>query len=180
MLKKDITELTRISLADYRLLPKLPVCLIADNIRSAHNIGALLRTADAFGIAALHLCGITPLPPHPDIHKTALGAENSVEWHHWPTTLEAIDALRADGWTICALEQAHTSIPLQLDSPEAGQKIAVIAGNEVDGVSEEALQRADHILEIPQKGTKHSLNVSVSASIALYQLAVISPLIHKN
>lgn len=158
----------RISISSYRDTPKLPIALIADNIRSAHNIGALFRTADAFRIHSIHLCGISPTPPATDIHKTALGAEQAVDHHYHPTTIAAINTLRSQGWTICALEQAHDSIPLHAYRPAT--PTAIIAGNEVDGVSEEALALCDHILEIPQQGTKHSLNVSVSASIALYHL----------
>lgn len=176
MIKKDITELTRTTVAEYREAEKARVCLVADNVRSQHNVGAMLRTADALRIAEVHLCGISPAPPHPDIHKTALGAEESVAWRAWPDTVRALCRLKDEGWTLCALEQAHGSVPLHLFRPPRDAKIALVAGNEVEGVGEEALYLCDHIFEIPQFGTKHSLNVSVSVGMALYQLVILDGL----
>lgn len=176
MIKKDITELTRTTVTEYRAAPKARVCLVAEDIRSQHNVGALLRTADALRVAEVHLCGITPAPPHPDIHKTALGAEESVAWRQWPDAPAALRHLASRGWTLCALEQAHGSVPLHEFRPGPDEKIALVAGNEVQGVSEQTLRLCSHILEIPQFGTKHSLNVSVSAGMALYQLVIIDGL----
>ena len=163
-------ELCRTSVEEYREMEKLPVCLVADNVRSRHNVGAFFRTADAFRIHSIYLCGISPLPPDTDIHKTALGAEKAVQWQHFPSTMKAIDYLLEEGWTIVALEQTHNSVELDSFHPAPDEKIALIAGNEVEGVSEEVLRRCHYMVEIPQQGTKHSLNVSVSAGIALYTL----------
>lgn len=176
MIKKNITELTRTTVAEYRSAPKSRLCLVAEDIRSQHNVGALLRTADALRVAEVHLCGITPAPPHPDIHKTALGAEESVAWRQWPDAPTVLRQLADTGWTLCALEQAHGSVPLHQFRAEPGEKIALVVGNEVNGVSEQTLSLCRHILEIPQFGTKHSLNVSVSAGMALYQLVIIDGL----
>lgn len=155
-------------------MDKLPLCLVADNVRSQHNVGAFFRTADAFRLDAIYLCGITPVPPHSDIHKTALGAELSVDWHYNTSTTDTLRRLKQDGWIIIALEQAHGSIPLGEYHIEEGSRIALVAGNEVEGVSEEVLELCDNIIEIPQQGTKHSLNVSVSVGIALYTLFMMN------
>lgn len=169
-MKKTMPDLCRISVAEYKRCAKLPVCLVADNIRAAHNIGAILRTADAFRLAHVYMCGITPFPPNADIHKTALGAEESVDWSYCEDTVALISRLKDEGWCICSLEQAFGSIPLHDFQPDKGMKIAVVAGNEVEGVQEEVIALSDVILEIPQEGTKHSLNVSVSAALAMYTL----------
>lgn len=170
MEKKTIWDLGRPSVDQYRSRPKLPIALIADNIRSLNNIGSLFRTSDAFLVDRIALCGISATPPSPEIYKTALGAEDSVDWIHYPTVTEAIDALRADGFTICCLEQVKGSVALDKFRPDPNGKYAVIVGHEVDGVSQEAVDAADICLEIPQYGTKHSLNVSVSAALALWQI----------
>lgn len=166
--KKNIIELTRIALDDYREMRKLPVRVVVDSVRSMNNIGSIFRTSDAFLIEEIMLCGISAVPPHPDIHKTALGAEDSVRWSKWESTEAAVDALKADGYTICALEQAHNSVPLNEFHPSPTGKYAIVAGNEVNGVEQTVVDKADYVLEIPQFGTKHSLNVAVSAGIAMW------------
>lgn len=168
-MKKNIVELTRISQEDYRRKEKMPVILLADNVRSMHNIGSFFRTADAFLFREIILCGISGRPPHPEIAKTALGAEESVSWSYEPDALEAVRRLKGEGYIICVLEQAHESIPLQDFRPTKGMKYVLVAGNEVEGVNQAIVDLADHVLEIPQMGTKHSLNVSVSAGIAMWQ-----------
>lgn len=171
MSKLKITEMERLSADDYRTSAKLPLILVLDSIRSMNNIGSIFRSADAFRIEGLILCGITAQPPHPDIHKTALGAEDSVPWRYNSSALEAVRELQAKGYTVLALEQAHESLRLDHFVPEPGARYALVLGNEVKGVAEEVVAAADHCLEIPQYGTKHSLNVSVAAGIALWQLA---------
>ena len=171
MSKLKITEMERLSANDYRTSAKLPLILVLDSIRSMNNIGSIFRSADAFRIEGLILCGITAQPPHPDIHKTALGAEESVPWRYSGSALEAVGELQAKGYTVLALEQDHESLRLDHFVPEPGARYALVLGNEVKGVGEEVVAAADHCLEIPQYGTKHSLNVSVAAGIALWQLA---------
>lgn len=171
MSKLKITEMERLSADDYRTSAKLPLILVLDSIRSMNNIGSIFRSADAFRIEGLILCGITAQPPHPDIHKTALGAEDSVPWRYSGSALEAVRELQTEGYTVLALEQAHESLRLDRFVPEPGARYALVLGNEVKGVAEEVVAAADHCLEIPQYGTKHSLNVSVAAGIALWQLA---------
>ncbi|MBF1046836.1 MAG: RNA methyltransferase, partial [Porphyromonadaceae bacterium] len=166
MSKLKITEMERLSADDYRTSAKLPLILVLDSIRSMNNIGSIFRSADAFRIEGLILCGITAQPPHPDIHKTALGAEESVSWRYSSSCLEAVRELQAKGYTVLALEQAHESLRLDRFVPEPGARYALVLGNEVKGVAEEVVAAADHCLEIPQYGTKHSLNVSVAAGIA--------------
>lgn len=170
MEKKTIFDLGRPSVTQYRGRPKLPIALIADNIRSLNNIGSLFRTSDAFLVDEIALCGITATPPSPEIHKTALGAEDSVAWRYYADTLDAIASLRARGYTILCLEQVKGSVPLDRFRPDPAGRYAVIVGHEVDGVSQSAVDAADLCLEIPQYGTKHSLNVSVSAALALWTL----------
>ncbi|WP_299321058.1 RNA methyltransferase [uncultured Porphyromonas sp.] len=171
MSKLKITEMERLSADAYRTSAKLPLILVLDSIRSMNNIGSIFRSADAFRIEGLVLCGITAQPPHPDIHKTALGAEDSVPWRYSSSALEVVGELQAEGYTVLALEQAHESLHLDRFVPEPGARYALVLGNEVKGVAEEVVAAADHCLEIPQYGTKHSLNVSVAAGIALWQLA---------
>lgn len=168
--KKNIYELTHCSLREYREKRKLPVSLLADNVRSMYNVGAMLRTADAFMLREVVLCGITGCPPHPEITKTALGAEESVEWRHVDDAVAEIDRLKGEGNVICVLEQTHNSVPLQDFQTEVGKNYVLVVGNEVNGVDQRIVDKADVVLEIPQGGVKHSLNVSVSAGIALWQL----------
>lgn len=150
-------------------MEKLPLAVLLDNVRSMHNVGSVLRTSDAFLISEVILCGITGCPPHPEISKTALGADESVAWRYEKDALETVVKLKKEGWTVCVLEQAHGSIPLQDFSPSPDLKYLLVAGNEVEGVDQRIVDLADVILEIPQHGVKHSLNVSVSVGIALWQ-----------
>lgn len=166
--KKNIVELTRVSCEGYRRLRKLPLVLVADNVRSLHNVGSFFRTADAFLLEEIVLCGISGTPPHPELSKTALGADRSVSWRHEDDVVRAVGELRARGYYICVLEQAHGSVPLPEFCPEPGRGYVVVCGNEVDGVSQSVVDMADTVIEIPQCGTKHSLNVSVSTGIALW------------
>ena len=168
--KKNILELTRMSASECRTAAKLPVKLLLYNVRSLNNVGSLLRTSDAFRVQEVVMCGITGTPPHPEIHKTALGAEDSVLWRHAPSCLEEAHSLQACGWRVCVLEQTHDSVSLQDWCPAAGEKYAVVCGNEVHGVDQTVVDAADIVIEIPQAGAKHSLNVSVSTSLLLWTL----------
>lgn len=169
-LKKNIVELTRVTCEDYRQLPKLPVTLVCDNVRSMQNVGSLLRTCDAFLVSEVVMGGITGVPPHPEISKTALGAEKSVAWRHVDDTVAEVERLRDAGKKILALEQTHNSMPLGNFIPSAGEEYVLVVGNEVEGVDQLIVDIADAALEIPQYGTKHSLNVAVSGAIALWHL----------
>lgn len=168
MEKKKIWELGRPDVDTYRSTAKLPLVLVVDNVRSLNNIGSLFRTADAFLIERIILCGISATPPSVEIHKTALGAEDSVAWEYFVDTREAVKSLQETGFTVCALEQVKGSVPLQDYRPQPDRKYAIIVGNEVDGVLQDVVNAADVCLEIPQFGTKHSLNVSVSAAISMW------------
>jgi tRNA G18 (ribose-2'-O)-methylase SpoU len=168
MRKLKITELHRISPEEFKAAEKMPLVVVLDNVRSLHNVGSVFRTSDAFRVQAVYLCGITAVPPHPEIHKTALGAENTVEWKYFADVLDAVAELKAQGYTIAAVEQAENSIPPE-DVPAIDCKYAVILGNEVHGVNQEAMNRCDYCIEIPQFGTKHSLNVSVAAGIIIWE-----------
>jgi 23S rRNA (guanosine2251-2'-O)-methyltransferase len=163
-------ELPRKSMDEFRQADKLPVTLLLENIRSMHNVGSVFRTADAFLAEHIYLCGYTPRPPHRDIHKTALGATETVEWTHMGSALDAVQRLRNAGYRIAAVEQAEGSISLQSFVRPPNQKLAVVFGNEVEGVSEQVLALCDDCLEIPQFGMKHSLNVSVAAGIVLWEM----------
>lgn len=169
-LKKSIADMGRDSVEQFRAKPKLPLTLVLDNIRSLNNIGSMFRTADAFMLDGIALCGITAAPPDPQIHKTALGAEESVAWKHYPDTAAAVAELRAEGRLILCLEQVHGSVPLDRYEPEAAIPLALVVGNEVSGVDPAIVAAADGYLEIPQCGTKHSLNVAVSAAIAMWHI----------
>lgn len=168
MKQLSLDELDRISVEEFKKQQKQPFVLVLDNIRSAHNTGAAFRTADAFAIEKLVLCGITARPPHKEIQKTALGATESVEWTYFDTTTKAIDSLRKEGYQIVAVEQTTESRLLTTFTPEKEQKYAFVFGNEAFGVDAEVLLQCDWALEIPQFGTKHSLNVSVSMGIILW------------
>lgn len=168
--KKNILELTNCSVGQYREKEKFPVEVLLDNVRSMNNVGSVFRTCDAFLISRLYLGGITGSPPHPEISKTALGADESVEWAHVVSPLDLVIKKKEEGWLVCVLEQAHGSIPLQNFKPSLSERYLLVAGNEVEGVSQDIVDLADYILEIPQFGVKHSLNVAVSAGIALWQL----------
>ena len=165
-----MADLNRVSLEEFHSKAKFPIAVILDNIRSLNNIGSIFRSADAFAADRLLLCGITATPPSVEIHKTALGAENSVDWTYYPTTADAIAALRADGWTIAAIEQAADSVSLEDFHPDPDRKVAIILGHEVYGVDQSVIDSADLTIEIPQFGTKHSLNVAVTAGILLWHL----------
>ena len=153
---------------EYKELPESGIVVVLDNIRSAHNVGSAFRTADSFKIDKVWLCGICAVPPSAEIHKSALGAEDSVEWEHVRETMEAISRLKEDGYTIISAEQTAQSVMLSEFTPEKGRKYAVVFGNEVAGVSQEVVDASDFSLEIPQFGTKHSLNVSVSIGVILW------------
>ncbi|MCH5230175.1 MAG: RNA methyltransferase [Muribaculaceae bacterium] len=178
--KKNIFELTNCSVEEYREKEKLPVGVLLDNVRSMYNVGSVFRTSDAFLISEVILCGITGTPPHAEISKTALGAEESVRWHYEKDAVEAVRKMKEDGWKICVLEQAHSSIRLQNFQPLKDERYLLVAGNEVEGVSQEIVDLADIILEIDQYGVKHSLNVSVSVGIALWQLTKSSLITSKR
>ena len=163
-------ELERLSVEDAKDAGKHPIIIILDDIRSMHNVGSVFRTADAFAAHSIYLCGYTPTPPHRDIHKTALGATETVPWRHFPTTIEAVDHARQQGYMIYAIEQAHNSTSLhQLEWK--GQPLALVLGNEVTGVNDEVLKQANGVIEIPQWGAKHSLNISVTAGVVLWEIA---------
>ena len=164
------SELGRMSAAEYKEAGKTPFVLVLDNVRSQHNIGSAFRTCDAFRIAKICLCGISATPPTPEIHKAALGAEFSVDWQHFDTALEAVAQLRAEGYTIVSVEQAEQATPLQDFHPDPDRRYAFVFGNEVKGVAQEVVDASDRCLEIPQFGTKHSLNVSVSIGVVLWNI----------
>ena len=168
--KKNILELTNCSISQYKDKEKYPISVLLDNVRSMYNVGSVFRTADAILIKEIILCGITGVPPHPEIEKTALGADRSVAWRYEKEAVEAVKKMKEEGYSVCVLEQAHGSIPLQNFLPSTRKKYLLVAGNEVDGVNQEIVDLADIILEIPQHGVKHSLNVSVSVGIALWQM----------
>lgn len=171
MKKKTVLEMGRIGREEFSAAEKMPLVVVLDNIRSLHNIGAVFRTSDAFRLESIMLCGITATPPSAEIHKTALGAEDVVAWEYHPTTMEAIVKLRGKGYTICSIEQVEGSIPLQSFSTKQGGKYAVVLGNEVKGVAQDVVDASDISLEIPQFGTKHSLNVSVTTGIVIWEFA---------
>lgn len=171
MRKLGMDELGRKSVNEFRESEKMPVVVVLDNIRSMHNVGSVFRTGDAFLIRGIYLCGYTPQPPHRDIHKTALGATETVAWRHFATTTDAIRLLKEEGYTVYAVEQTEGSVRLNALSPALGGPMAVVFGNEVTGVDPAALALCDGGLEIPQWGMKHSLNVSIAAGIVLWELA---------
>lgn len=169
--KKSMADLGRMTVEEYRQRAKFPVAVVLDNVRSLNNIGSIFRSADAFRVDRICLCGITATPPSPEIHKTALGAENSVCWRHYDDTASALAELRAEGRIICAIEQADDSVSLERFAPDPAKKYAVILGHEVYGVDQQVVDAADLTIEIPQFGTKHSLNVAVTAGIVLWHFA---------
>ena len=168
--KLKITELNRISTEEFKKAEKLPLVVVLDNIRSLHNIGSVFRTSDAFRVECIYLCGITAVPPHPEMHKTALGAEFTVDWKYVNNAVEAVDNLKKDGYTVYSVEQAEGSIMLENIKLDPNRKYAVVLGNEVKGVQQEVIDHSDGCIEIPQYGTKHSLNVSVTAGIVIWDL----------
>lgn len=168
---KKIADLNRKTVDEFKVAEKKPIVVVLDNVRSMHNVGSVFRTSDAFLVSGIWLCGYTPRPPHRDIHKTALGATETVTWHYAETTVQALEVLRSEGYSIFAIEQVEKSIPLHEFSAKQSEKLAVIFGNEVTGIDAEALKLCDGSIEIPQFGMKHSLNVSVAAGIVLWELA---------
>lgn len=170
MIKRPNDQLGRPSIEEFKQMNRLPVVVILDNVRSMHNIGSFFRTCDAFGIESIYLCGITATPPNKEIHKTALGAEQSMEWHYYKTTTEAAEKLIDDGYTLIAIEQVDGAVMLNDYTPSADKKYALIFGNEVFGVDQSVVDMCHEAIEIPQIGTKHSLNVSVSGGVVLWHL----------
>jgi len=170
MRKLKLDELNRVSVDEFKEQDKLPVVVVLDNVRSMHNVGSIFRTSDGFAVEQVILCGITGQPPHREIEKTALGATQSIDWKYFPDTLQAVQKLRDNGYQIIAVEQAENSIMLHQFEPQDGKKYALIFGNEVNGVSDEAMKQIDTCIEIPQFGTKHSFNIVVSAGIVLWDI----------
>ena len=170
-------ELGRISAQEYKDAPASGVAVVLDNVRSAHNVGSAFRSSDAFKIDKIWLCGICAAPPSAEIHKSALGAEDSVPWEHVDDTLDAVRRLREEGYTLVAVEQTVRSVKLDTFRPDPAVRYAVVFGNEVDGIRQDVVDACDFSLEIPQSGTKHSLNVSVSAGVILWHLRLLR---HKN
>lgn len=166
--KLKLEELCRISVDEFREANKLPLTVVLDNVRSQHNIGSVFRTGDAFRVDEILLCGITATPPNVEIHKTALGAEDAVRWRYFEDTLDAVQFLKTAGYTVYAIEQAENSISLKSVVLEKDKKYAVILGHEVHGVQQSVVDASDNCIEIPQYGTKHSLNVSVTAGVVIW------------
>jgi 23S rRNA (guanosine2251-2'-O)-methyltransferase len=171
--KLSLADLNRPSVDDFRQLPKFPYCLILNDIRSLNNVGSVFRTADAFRADTVYLCGITGTPPHRDITKTALGATDSVTWAYAPDVVELVGRLQGEGWVVVAVEQAEGSVSLADFLPEPDRRYAFVLGNEVTGVADAVMERADLVVEIPQFGTKHSLNVAVSAGVVCWQMVYL-------
>ncbi|WP_291784484.1 RNA methyltransferase [Cecembia sp.] len=180
MKKLSMEELNRLSVEEFKKKDKSPIVIVLDNVRSLNNVGSAFRTSDAFLIDKICLCGITGTPPHREIQKTALGATESVEWEYYEHTLDAFISLKKDGFKICAFEQVDQSLALHTFSPKRNEKYALVFGNEVFGVTEEVIKACDFALEIPQLGTKHSLNISVSLGIALWDFTVKLNLIDQD
>ena len=168
--KLSMDELNRDSVEAFKEKSKTPIVLVLDNVRSLNNVGSAFRTGDAFAVEKIYLCGITGTPPNKEINKTALGATESVDWDHAERTSELLKRLKAEGFKVLAVEQVTNSVSLKKFQPEKDQKYALVFGNEVFGVEEEALALADTVLEIPQFGTKHSLNISVALGIVVWDL----------
>jgi tRNA G18 (ribose-2'-O)-methylase SpoU len=170
MRKLDNEELSRLSVEDFKQADKMQIVVVLDHVRSCNNVGSVFRTSDALLIQKIYLCGITATPPDKEIHKTALGAENTVDWEYYKTTEEALEILKINGYTLIAIEQVEGSIALNDYQPQPGEKLALIFGNEVKGVQQEVVNLCDKTIEIPQFGTKHSFNIAVSAGIVLWDL----------
>ena len=172
--KLDTEEIIRISTEEFKQAKKIPLVIVLDNVRSMHNIGSVFRTSDAYLVEKVVLCGITAQPPHAEIHKSALGAEFSVDWEYYADTNEAVEALKREGYEVWAIELAENSVMLDqfstLNSQLSTQKIAVVMGNEVKGVQQSVIDKCKGCIELPQFGTKHSLNVSVTAGIVIWEL----------
>lgn len=169
--KLKVTEMHRLTVDEFKESRKLPLVVVLDEVRSLHNIGAVFRTSDAFLVNSIYLCGITATPPHPEMHKTALGAEYTVDWKYFKNTEDAVNELHTMGYTVFAIEQCEGSTMLDKLVLETDKRYAVVFGNEVKGVKQEVVDMCDGCIEIPQFGTKHSLNVSVTAGIILWEFA---------
>lgn len=169
--KLKVTEMNRLTVDEFKETEKLPLVVVLDEVRSLHNIGAVFRTSDAFLINRIYLCGITATPPHPELHKTALGAEYTVDWKYYSRTQDAVNELHNEGYIVLAIEQCEGSIMLGDFNMEEGKKYAIVMGNEVKGVQQDVVNLCDGCIEIPQYGTKHSLNVSVTTGIVLWEFA---------
>lgn len=172
MKKLSMEELNRLSVEEFKKKDKAPLVIVLDNVRSLNNVGSAFRTSDAFLVKKIYLCGITGTPPHREIQKTALGATESVDWEYYDNTSNALEKLQTEGYIICSFEQVNQSILLNDFQPKQGKKYALVFGNEVFGVEKEVILKSDHVLEIPQLGTKHSLNISVSVGIAIWDFVV--------
>ncbi|WP_100613310.1 RNA methyltransferase [Confluentibacter citreus] len=170
MRKLKNSELDRLSVNDFKEVAKTPLIIILDNIRSLNNIGSVFRTSDAFLIEKIYLCGITATPPHKDIHKTALGSTETVVWEYVENTKTLVDKLKADGVKVCAIEQAENATMLNDFAPQQQTTYALVFGNEVKGVAQEVVNASDLVIEIPQYGTKHSLNISVSVGVVIWDI----------
>lgn len=168
MRKLKITELNRLTPEAFKNSTKIPLVVVLDHIRSLHNVGSVFRTSDAFKVEYVYLCGITACPPHAEIHKTALGAEDTVNWKYFNDTMDAVENLKDQGYVVCAIEQAEGSVMLDKLLLDKDKKYAVILGNEVKGVQQKVVDNCDMCIEIPQYGTKHSLNVSVTSGIVIW------------
>ena len=171
MRKVRTIEMQRLTVEEFQQAEKLPLIVVLDDVRSMYNVGSVFRTSDTFRVEAVYLCGISCTPPATEIHKTALGAEESVSWRYFNTALEAVEELKKAGYTVFSVEQVEHSTKLQTFEPQRGLKYAVVLGNEVKGVHQEVVDASDGCLEIPQLGTKHSMNVSVTAGIIIYKFA---------
>ena len=168
--KLTTEEMQRLTVEEFRASEKLPLTVVLDNVRSLNNIGSVFRTSDAFRVEHIALCGITATPPHREIHKTALGAEESVEWSYHKEAVACVRGLKEKGYRVYAVELAHDSLKLGTDEVATDKPVAIVFGNEIDGVQEEVMELCDGYLEIPQAGTKHSLNVSCAAAIVIWEL----------
>ena len=169
MRKLTVEDLNRIDVDTFKQAPKVPLVMVLDNIRSVHNVGSVLRTADAMRIEAVYMCGITATPPSAEMHKTALGAEDSVTWRYYNDTLQAVSELKAAGYVVLAVEQVEGSLKLGAFKFDSSKRYALVMGNEVKGVRQDVVDACDQALEIPQYGTKHSMNVSVTAGIVMWE-----------
>ncbi|MDY3070198.1 MAG: RNA methyltransferase [Parabacteroides sp.] len=169
MRKLKVTEMNRLTPEEFKESRKLPLVVVLDHIRSLNNVGSVFRTSDAFRVESIYLCGITACPPNAEIHKTALGAEETVDWKYFNDTLEAVENLKKDGYTVCAIEQVEGSVMLDKLQLDKDKKYAIVMGNEVKGVQQSVVDKCDMCIEIPQYGTKHSLNVSVTTGIVIWE-----------
>ncbi|NLI36723.1 MAG: RNA methyltransferase [Bacteroidales bacterium] len=172
MRKLKVDELHRITVDKFKKVDKLPIIVVLDDIRSLYNVGSVFRTSDAFRVEAIYLCGITAVPPSAEIHKTALGAEFSVDWKYYKSAVEAVDELKKKGYIVYSIEQVENSTSFDTFNPDINKKYAIVMGNEVKGVQQEVIDHSDGCLELPQYGTKHSLNVSVTAGIVIWEMFV--------